>query len=432
MHQRSPFCPGGRPLGRHPRPVPRCKLGNTAPVDTRPAVGQASGASAVVRERDWRVALEGAVTRLDDATGGRRTCDLALVFASFVYQDEFPALLRAARAATGAARVIGSSGWGVIGAGREIEAEPALALATFTLPGATVTPVRIDQRALEGLGDPSAWYARSGLDRDEVGGWLVLADPFSLDAERLLEGLAAAFPEAAPIGGLASGDPRRRTTYLFLDDEGAVLLAVGGEWEILAVVSQGAEPIGETWTVTNADGHVLRSIGGQPAYEVLARTLLDLPEPMRARAGRNLLIGLAMDEYHERFERGDFLIRNLVGGDRETGELVVDTHPRVGQTIQFQVRDPMAADEELRLLLDRAVVALRGRRPAGALVCACNGRGVGLFGVPDHDAALVADRFRGLPMAGLFCNGEIGPVGRRPFLHGFTASIGLLVPKRQD
>jgi small ligand-binding sensory domain FIST len=404
-------------------------------VDTRPAIGQASGASAIVRDGDWRAALEGAVTRLDDATGGRRTCDLAFLFASFAYQDEFPALLRAVRAATGAAHVIGSSGWGVIGAGREIEAEPALALATVTLPGATLTPVRIDQRALEGLSDPLAWYAHSGLDRDEVGGWLVLADPFSLDSERLIDGLKVAFSDAPLIGGLASGDAHRRTTHLFLDDEvyddGAVLLAVGGEWEILAVVSQGAEPIGETWTVTDADGHILRSIGGQPAYEVLARTLLDLPEPMRERAGRNLLIGLAMDEHHERYERGDFLIRNLLGGDRQTGELVVGTHPRVGQTIQFQVRDPMAADEELRLLLDRAVLALRGRTPAGALVCACNGRGVGLFGVPDHDAALVADRFRGMPIAGLFCNGEIGPVGRRPFLHGFTASIGLLVPKLQ-
>ena len=107
-------------------------------MDTSPAVGQASGASAVARERDWQAALKGAVTRLDDATEGRRTCDLAFVFANFVYQDEFPALLRAVRAATGAAHVIGSSGWGVIGAGREIEAEPALALATFTLPAGSV------------------------------------------------------------------------------------------------------------------------------------------------------------------------------------------------------------------------------------------------------------------------------------------------------
>ena len=405
-------------------------------MEAHPALATALGTSAVVRDPDWRTALEGAVARLDDAAGGRRTCDLAFVFASFLYQAEFPALLRAARAATGAAHVIGSSGWGVIGAGREIEAEPALAIATLSLPGARLTPVRLDQASLEGLGDVAAWRSLVGLDPVEVGGWLVLADPFSIDAERLLEGLHSAFPGAPSIGGLASGDPRRRSTQLFLDEEvfgdGAVLLAVGGEWEVIAVVSQGAEPIGETWTVTEADGHVLRTIGGKPAYEVLARTLLDLSEPMRARAGRNLLIGLAMDEDHERYERGDFLIRNLVGGDRETGELVVGAHPRVGQTVQFQVRDPMAADRELRLLLDRAEGALRGRAPAGALVCACNGRGVGLFGVPDHDAALVADQFRGVAMAGLFCNGEIGPVGGRPFLHGFTASIGLLVPRRPD
>jgi small ligand-binding sensory domain FIST len=115
--------------------------------------------------------------------------------------------------------------------------------------------------------------------------------------------------------------------------------------------------------------------------------------------------------------------------DRETGALAVGAYPRVGQTVQFQMRDPEAADEDLRLLLESALEALGDLRPAGALLCTCNGRGVGLFGVPDHDARLLANRFDGVPIAGFFCNGEIGPVGSRNFLHGFTASIALVVPR---
>ena len=180
--------------------------------------------------------------------------------------------------------------------------------------------------------------------------------------------------------------------------------------------------------MTDARGNLLVTIGGRPAYEVLVETLRGLPPDVRARAARNLVIGLAMDEYSDRFGRGDFLIRNLLGIDRETGALTVGANPRVGQTVQFQMRDPQAADEDLRLLLESAEEALGDLRPAGALLCACNGRGVGLFGVPDHDARLLADRFDRVPIAGFFCNGEIGPVGARPFLHGFTASIGLFVP----
>ena len=58
-----------------------------------------------------------------------------------------------------------------------------------------------------------------------------------------------------------------------------------------------------------------------------------------------------------------------------------------------------------------------------ALVFTCNGRGARLFGEPDHDASVVGDHLDGGPAAGMFCAGEIGPVGSRSFVHGFTASV---------
>jgi small ligand-binding sensory domain FIST len=194
------------------------------------------------------------------------------------------------------------------------------------------------------------------------------------------------------------------------------------------VVSQGAEPIGQSWTITDVEQNIVKTIGGRPALEVLIETLQGLPAPVQERASRNLLAGLAMDEYRDEFRRGDFLIRNLVGVDQETGAIAVGTYPRVGQTIQFQVRDARAADEELAEMLGGAVEAL-GETAAGALLCSCNGRGAGLFGEPHHDATAVAKRFGQLPVAGFFCNGEIGPVGGRNFVHGFTASIAFFVPK---
>ena len=68
----------------------------------------------------------------------------------------------------------------------------------------------------------------------------------------------------------------------------------------------------------------------------------------------------------------------------------------------------------------------------GSVLCACNGRGQGLFGTPHHDAAAVAEALGPIPTAGLFCNGEIGPVGGANYLHGFTASIALLTTPGPD
>jgi small ligand-binding sensory domain FIST len=197
---------------------------------------------------------------------------------------------------------------------------------------------------------------------------------------------------------------------------------------VRSVVSQGCAPIGETWTITGATGNVLESIGMRPALDVLMDTFHALPPEMQDRASRNLLVGLAMNEYQDDFGRGDFLIRNIMGIDRDSGVIAIGALPRVGQTIQFQIRDPTAAGEDLHALLAKARDELGDQRPVGALLCCCNGRGAGLFGEPDHDVRVVSDLMGPLPVAGFFCNGEIGPVGGKNFLHGFTASMAFIVP----
>ena len=127
---------------------------------------------------------------------------------------------------------------------------------------------------------------------------------------------------------------------------------------------------------------------------------------------------MVVDEHKADFERGDFLVRNVLGGDQDSGTVVVGDEVTVGQTVQFQVRDAAAADEDLRELLS-------GVDASAALVFTCNGRGQHLFGTPDHDAGVVDLLLGPLPTSGAFCAGEIGPVGGRNFLHGFTASIAL-------
>lgn len=231
------------------------------------------------------------------------------------------------------------------------------------------------------------------------------------------------------VGGLASGDYSQQRTQLYLGgrvfEEGAVALAVGGAVEVFSVISQGCTPIGETWIITEAEGNVIHRIGNRPAYEVLVETFDKLSPQEQRRAQGNLLVGLVINEYLEKFGRGDFLVRNILDADPTSGSLVVGALPRTGQTIQFQRRDAGAASEDMQALLGGLAPKLAHRKVYGGCLCSCNGRGQHLFGRPSHDAGLVQQKVGPIELAGFFCNGEIGPVGQRAFIHGFTSVVGL-------
>ena len=118
-------------------------------------------------------------------------------------------------------------------------------------------------------------------------------------------------------------------------------------------------------------------------------------------------------------------MRPIHGGDRESGALIVGEQVRVGQTMRFHVRDAGSADLDLRAALRDARGEMGGGAPGGALLFSCNGRGTRMFTSPHHDAAAIAEELDRIPAAGLFCNGEIGPVGGRSFVHSFTATMAV-------
>ena len=391
-------------------------------------------ASGIAQHEDWRVALQEAAREVRVGLGGDGPPDLALFFASPAFADDYPELVKEARAASGARLLAGCSGQGVIGREQEVEGEPAVSLMALALPHAVVQGARITQYELRALRTAADFHGRTGVAPDDAKAWMVFADPFSVDGDALLEAFSTAYPERPLVGGIASGDFTARRTHLFWNDDvyedGAVAVAIGGACGVRTVVSQGCTPIGRAWTVTDAEGNLIRTIGGRPAYEVLVETFGELESDVQRRAAQgNIFAGLAMDEYKDEFGRGDFLVRNLIGADRESGVLAVGASVRPGQTLQFQLRDAQAADEDLRELLSTTRRELPGA-PAAALLCSCNGRGAGLFGAPHHDARAVAEHLGPVPVAGFFCNGEIGPVGSRNFLHGFTASVALLVEEQ--
>jgi small ligand-binding sensory domain FIST len=266
----------------------------------------------------------------------------------------------------------------------------------------------------------------AGSGAGDCSTWVFLGNPYSLAVEPWLEAWNAEFPNVATVGGLASGGRRGDSAIVFHEREvieGGIVVGFAGGVEIRTLVSQGCRPIGEPFTITGAEGHLVTSLGSRPAFDVLDKTYGALPPEDKARAQGNLFVGLAMSEYVEEYKTGDFLIRNLLGGDPQAGVLAVGALPRVGQTLQFQLRDRVSADTDLRQLLENEIS--RGTNPFASLVFSCTGRGRHLFGTQHHDA-LTLETFLGRhASAGFFCNGEIGPVGGRNFVHGYTVSVAL-------
>lgn len=362
-----------------------------------------------------------------------RRVTLGLVFMTPALFSHAPQVLEILRVHAQIPLLAGCSSTGLIAGEKELEENAGLVLGLYALPDAELRTQRITQEQLEEANGPGYWHVETGLNPDQTNGWLVFADPFHLDCDAWLNEWNEAFAPLPILGGLASGDHSEQRTQLYLNgdvfEDGGIAISLGGGVRLASVISQGCTPIGETWTMTKTERNLIHQIGNRPAYEVLMETFEKLPAKDQEKARGNLFIGLVMNEYLEEFHRGDFLIRNLLGADPNTGCIAVGAFPRMGQTIQFQRRDAGAASEDMTALLESAHRSLGDATIYGGCLCSCNGRGHRLFGRPDHDAGMVQKHLGPLGLAGFFCNGEIGPVGDRNFLHGYTASLALFLKK---
>ncbi|MBS0152211.1 MAG: FIST C-terminal domain-containing protein [Nitrospira sp.] len=354
--------------------------------------------------------------------------DFACVFFSAHHAE---GLDRLATVLTGTLRpklLLGCSGEGVIAGAEELETTPAITVWAAVLPDVDLRPVHSsfsptqDQFHLTGWPDP-------GIDD---GTFLLLADPFTTPIQDILGILDDRYPGAKAIGGLAGGGQEVGMNRLVLNDQvfdgGLVGVRLSGALDIRPVISQGCRVIGERFVVTKAERNLIHELGGEPALDRLQAAFDSLPEDAKLKANRALHLGIVIDEQRNRFERGDFLIRNLLGADRTTGAVAVGDIVQEGQTVQFQLRDAASASDEFNSLLE-ADHARHRHPPLGALMFSCCGRGQGLFGTPNHDAGTASARLGSIPLAGFFAQGEIGPVGGRNFLHGYTASLALFAER---
>jgi small ligand-binding sensory domain FIST len=390
--------------------------------------------------------LEGAVVELARdlrRDGGRGEADLALVFCATAFASDLQRLLPLLRQAIPSRHWIGCAAGGVVGTDRdgeaqELEQQPAISVTLLTLPGCRLQPFHLEAGRLPDLDGPSQqWLDWVGASPEDGHSMLLFVDPGCPTINDLISGLDYAYPQAVKVGGIAGQHSSSHGSLLLGDQvlDGAVGCLISGAWRLDPVVAQGCRPIGPVFEVDRAERNVvqrLSSSGSSGTPVACLQAILETLTPQeRDLVRHSLFLGVARSSFQlasggEGSEDPAFLVRNLIGVDPRTGSVAVGERLRVGQQVQFQLRDADASRQEQRQLLLRQ--QRRQAEPLAALLFACLGRGAGLYGEPNGDVQACRDLFRTVPMAGAFCNGEIGPVGGASHLHGYTASWGFLVP----
>ena len=362
--------------------------------------------------------------------------DLLLVFASGAHAQSLGEVAELLSESLDASVMLCVSGEGVIADGHEFENAGAMSALALSLPGTSLHPFRYqDLHADPSLSEVDA--ARKAIRaNDQLRGILLFADPFSVPAASVIQTLSeAARATEGPkesrnvpiIGGLASASSTPGGNVLVLNGEfmraGAIGVSLSGDVRIDTIVSPGCRPVGQHHVVTKGERNLIRELGGRPALDVLKETIERANQTSRTLLENGVHIGRVVNEYRDRFGRGDFLIRGIMGLDPETRSIAIGDSVRIGQTVQFQVQDAQTAREDLALLLD----AEQLKDPALAVLAInCNSRGTRLFETPHQDASALHSRLKstdsaaGVPISGLFAAGEFGPISGRNFVHGHT------------
>ncbi len=377
-------------------------------------------------ESDLAVAIDEVCDRLAEGLHGVSP-DLSFVFVSHEHASRFSELAPRLTVKSQSRVLLGCTGAAIAAGGQEMETGPVISLWSAVFPGAVIEPFQAeftqttDGVACQGL-------PQAGADAQDVRAAFVLGEPFSSAPQMMIDHFAAEFPGAPLFGGMASGADEANVNRLFLKSKtipyGAVGVLVRGGPSIRSVVSQGCRPIGTPFVVTKSEGNVVHALGGVAPMEKLQELLPSLDDADQQLLQNGLHLGIVMNEYQESFARGDFLITNVLGAREEDGSLAIGNSIRVGQTVQFHVRDAATADEDLTALLAKHRASQTNPARA-ALLFSCNGRGTNLFQEPNHDAATIQREIGPLPLAGFFAQGELGPVGGKNYIHGFTASVAI-------
>lgn len=385
--------------------------------------------SALSKLTDIDAAVEEACEKIKSQLG-QDEADLTVIFVAPQYKDFYDKVPDLVSRYLKPGILFGCSGGGIIGNGEEAEQQAAFSITCAKLPGVKIQPFYSETKQLPDQDtSPSVWREWLDVNIEDHPHFIFLADPFSFRGEEFLAGIDFAYPNSKKVGGLASGAQALGGNALYLADKiydnGLIGIALSGDIEVDTIVAQGCRPIGEPMKITDCQETLLKELDGKPTLEVLQDLNETLSDSDKKLLQTSLFLGIEMNPMNDDPKQGDFLIRNLMGVDRESGALAIGALLRTGQLVQFHLRDKNMSAEDLDVMLTRYLSQGHAENASGALLFSCLGRGQYLYGEANHDSNMFHNKLGKIPLGGFFCNGEIGPVGNTTFLHGYTSSFGI-------
>ena len=360
-------------------------------------------------------------TRLAMGNAGIAKADIAIVFATINYQTDYEQLYQAVHANASCEELVGCTGMSVLTSAGEFEEEPTLAV--MVLRGEQLSAVSFTAQGTESeVGEQIQESIQTKLSDDSL--LLIFPDIRALNPAELIKHIGSAGASLPVVGAAVSGDGTGAQMYHWqgtkATEGGVAGLLLSGNFSTEIGVAQGCQPIGKPREVTKADGHVIFELDNEPALENFKGALQLLTQDDIRRSGGTVFVGIAMDDTNENPTRGDFLIRNLVGINEQHAAIAISEEVKEGQLIQFHLRNPLAAAEEIQEIIAQLAEKTRAQPPAFGLYFNCLGRGKGLYGTANHDISIIQDKFPGLPVIGFFGNSEFAPIGGQNFAHAYT------------
>ena len=352
---------------------------------------------------------------------GIAKADLAIVFATINYQTEYEDLYQAVQSNSSCDELIGCSGMSVLTSVGEFEEEPALAV--MVIRSEQLSAVSFSAR---GTASEVSEQIQGDIqsEPDEGSLLVIFPDVRAVNPAELVKHIGGDGAALPVVGAAVSGDATGAQMYHWKGAEategGLTGVHLTGDFSTEIGVAQGCQPIGRPREVTRAEGRVIFQLDGEPALENFKGTLQLLTQEDIRKSGGTVFVGIAMDPENKHPVRGDFLIRNLVGINEEHAALAVSEEVAEGQLVQFHLRNPNAAAEEIQVIIGQLAEKTRQHPPAFGLYFNCLGRGKGLYGAANHDIGVIQKKFPGLPVIGFFGNSEFAPIGGRNFAHAYT------------
>lgn len=357
---------------------------------------------------------------------------------------------------------VGTTGVGIASNNVEYFDEPALALMLCEFdPGSYrvysgVTPM------------PANFRAQTAL---------VHADPSTPDLGELIVEMAQRTASQQVFGGLSASRGRSiqfassaegtipgqgRSNGVF--DGGLSGVAFNAQVAITSRITQGCLPLAPPMVVTEARNNLVLALDGQPALDVLMKTLqISLGQAEALPAIRATLVGLGADLSDKGSTAsarlvgptGHFVdsvrVRHIIGLDPQRKGVAIAQPVQAGMSLAFCRRDAQAARADLRRVCAEVREALEpqdqslavasalagtpaessaqaARGVAGAIYISCAGRGGPHFGSDSAELQIVRSALGDVPLVGFFAAGEIA----HQQIYGYTGVLTVFTHRQAE